>query len=163
MKKILVVLAVVLFGLVSVQAAGLTAPTIYGPSYWECVYGANASASEDTLADLDTLIFAGLKKKSLDAGYEYAVSVKVTIGSADSIRYELLSYGSDGSTLMNTTGIDTVSASTTDKIFVLPIGKTVLSNVITLKAIGLIDSKYRTFYRTELWRRALAQAKTILQ
>jgi hypothetical protein len=163
MKKLVLVFAVVLIGLVSVQAAGLTAPTIYGPSYWDCVYAATLAHADDSLSDYDTIVFSGLTKKRIEPGYEYEVKAYVTTAASDSIRFDMVAYGADGSTAFSTTEVDTMSASTTNKSFVLPLGKTVISNCVTVKAVGLVDSKVRIFSRLELWRRCLAQAKEVLQ
>jgi len=138
MKKFLVLLSVVL-AFAFVQAETITAPTIYGPTEWECFYGANLTHADDSLSAADTIDFSGLIKHAFDPGYEYFLRSKVSVPSADTIRFELLSYGSDGSTLFETTSFDTIMSTATERISKLPIGSTILPRLckFTLVAGGL--------------------------
>ena len=156
MKK-LVLIAILAFAS-CVTAAGLSAPTIYGPTYWECDTSFNHTAA-DTIRGADTLTL--LTKYRFEPGYEYALRMKVTTPAADSVQFEYLSYGegagSGRDTLFEQAMFDTVAASATTRTAVLPIGKTVLTNVATIRAIGWTADKTRTWFRTEVWKRILNQ------
>jgi len=135
-------------------AGGLSAPTIYGPTKWEADTGWNSTAA-DTLYGADTLTI--LTKYRFDPGYEYALRMKVSTPAGDSLQFEYLSYGTDRSTLFEQAMFDTCVASQTTRTAVLPIGKTVLCNYATIRAIGWTSAKKRTFSRVELWRRSLGK------
>lgn len=155
MKKLV---GMIVLALVSVACSGgLTAPTMYGymegwvgDQTWDC-------AASDTIRGADTLTFTQLTKREFEPGYEYAIRMDVVTPAADSIQLEYLSYGTDGSTLIEQAMFDTVGASATNRTAVLPFGKTVLTNKATIRFIGWIADKTTTFNRIEVWKRKLSR------
>lgn len=149
------------------NAAAPTTPTIYGPMNWQiaprtnasgtqtnCVSGAwvyNVAAGTSINGTASLTLFT---KMPIEPGWSYIVEMKDSIGAGDSIQIQMLRYGSDGSTLMETSYIDTLVASTTCKTFSIPLGLTKYGNCITVKAVGLTSGIYKKVYRVEVWRRS---------
>jgi len=152
MNKILfAVLAVAM----SISAATISAPTSYGQlGPWVIDTAWNADAA-DTVSGADTTVLSNLTKRRFEPGYEYAMMTSFSIESADTIRFEALSYGCCGDTLFDVTSFDTLMSGQTDRISLMPIGRTSLGYKYTIRAIGWIESLLTTIERIEIWKREL--------
>jgi len=135
------------------QAAVITAPTTYGPLTWACI---NGKALSDTIDGVDTTVF--YRKQVIDPDYAYCLAMKTVHIDSSAQKIEMLVYGSDGATLMQTMLVDTAqgdSGVTSIRYVDLPVGKTIFSNRITLQAIGFVADSSQLTNRVELWRAKL--------
>lgn len=161
MKKILSLFAV-LFVSVQLFAAAPTAPTIYGPVQAECILANNICVTgnseglhgtgKDTLVGADTLRL--LNKFKLESGYTYIAQLTDSAGVADTVKFLQYTYGSDGSTLINTVSVDSIKGA--DDVggvnIQLTCNSAVFGSRVTLSAIKWIATLKTKIYRFELWR-----------
>jgi hypothetical protein len=169
MKKILGI--VVLCACATAFATSVSAPTNYGPLTWEAVFGWNVATAtpvipngaqglsnhtaskNDTLVGIDSI--ALLNHYPIQPGYAYAIQVLDTTGAADSIQFRLKIYGSDGTTLLSNTMVDSIGGATTFKCISLPVGQTIFGSAISIKAMKWIAGKTAKIWRFELIRAKL--------
>lgn len=168
MKKILTI--TLLFVIASVvYSASPTAPTLYGPVKFECVYSWNVrtaaapsipgiytpSAPKDSIVGAaDTTVL--LNKFKIEPGWDYVIQMNDSNGAADSFYIEQTVYGSDNSTKMSVIKIDSTGPSSTYKAIQLTVNNTVYGSYVTIKAYKLVATLKAVINRFELYRRKAA-------
>ena len=159
MHTILAFFAVLFLTAVSFAAAPTT-PTIYGPMDWQIAprnQGALPGGTAAAWVRSTALRFAGtadsvvFTKAPIEPGWEYVIQCLDSVVT-DSVRVYAKIYGSDGSTLMKTVDIDTISASETHLSISIPVGLTIYGKSVTIGVIG-IGATGKKLTRVELWRR----------
>lgn len=170
MKKILTLASVLLFVAIAF-AASPTAPTLYGPVKAECIYSWNVrtasapsipgvytpTALKDSMVGADTIIL--LNKFKVDPGWDYVIQMSDSNGAADSFYIEQSVYGSDNSTIVNVTKIDSTGPSSRYKAVQLTVNSTLYGPSITLKAIKTVATLKAVITRFEVWKRRASSNK----
>lgn len=166
MKKLLLFIVL----LVSFLHAYTVTGTVAAPTQnadvgrWEKTSLSRVAAVTDTLNGDDTLsLFSGTTSMTIEPGYEYALRMKLTTTTADSMKWQYISYGLND-TIMETTVFDTTGASLSYVVLGLPFNKTILANKVDIRCIGWTAAKKRSFHVIEVWRKAISwNVKNILQ
>jgi hypothetical protein len=160
MKKILGLLLVTIVAFA--YAGAPSTPTMYGPLRGECVLSNNIfstsnseglhSTTKDTLQGADTIRL--LNKYKMEQGWSYIAQLTDSAGAADTVKFMQYTYGSDGSTLMNTVAIDSIcGADDVNGVNIqLTAGQSLMGSRLTLQAIKWIATLKTKIYRFELWR-----------
>ena len=142
--------------------AAPSSPTMYGPVDWQIYENPGKTASGcQANAWIRTTVMRGAStgdttwftKMPIEPGWEYMMSILDSVGVAtDSLKITEVTYGSDGSTAMVTTAIDTLVTGATHKMVSLVTGRTIYGKSVTIHGIG-IGAGQKKVTRVEVWRR----------
>jgi hypothetical protein len=165
MRKVLLSLVAVLAFAGLAFSAAPTTPTIYGPMDWKIAERVNDACAKCAAGSwifttvtriTGTSDTAICTKVPAEPGWSYLLSVLDSAGAAaDSVKIVFKLYGSDGTTLMNTSAIDTLVTGATFKTISVPIGLTQYGKSFSITATG-IGANVKKITRVELWKRRAA-------